>query len=233
MKKIAALALTAAALVAPIVTAAPAHAGTGNVTICHSTGSGEWVEQTVAKDGTASGHAGHQGSADIIPIYNWVEDGIRYYFDGQNLDETGRYLLANGCELPAKPVTPTAPTYRPAACPDTSNPYGKVVLPASLGEGVARAGEPVWKLDGPQWTVTVSYQLADGSTWADGETGTYTFNVVPITEDPLFVMDSRTGKAGCELVDTGAGDTIKVAAAVGIAAILFGGALILLRRRVK
>lgn len=230
MKKFAALALTAAAVVAPIALAAPAHAGTDKVTICHSTAAGKWVEQTVAKDGTANGHAGHQDSADIIPAYSWIEDGVRYYFDGQNLDATGEHLLANGCELPAapdKPAVPNAPTYAPAACPDESSPNGRVTLPASLGDGIAAAGEPVWG----EGTVTVAYQLADGFVWAEGQTGSFTFNTVPITQDPLWVTDSRTGEAGCELADTGADNLLTVAAWGGVAALLLGAGLIVVRGR--
>lgn len=238
MKKLTATLGTAALLAgATLATAAPATAGTDKVTICHATGKdGKYVEQTISKDGTANGHAGtsHQDGRDIIPAYSWIDNGTRYYFDGQNLEQ-GRHLLTNGCESPAAPfqAAPNAPTYVPATCAAPSLPYGRVVVPKDLGAGVASATEPTLNADKASWSL--SYSLEDNTediiyTWLAGTTGAYNFQVVPLTADPNYVVDSRTGVGACELPETGA-EGWMIAGGAGLAVLAAGGLMVAASRR--
>lgn len=194
-----------------IFIAPAANAGTDKIGICHATGSGKYVSQEVAKDGSANGHSGssHQNGSDIIPAYSWVENKIRYYFDGQNLDKAA--LLQTDCKAPADTVVanPLPPIYVPANCMNPELPYGEVVVTDALGEGVASATTPKLNADNTVWSV--SYALNEPTedkvyTWPAGVDGNYTFKVVPITEDPFWETDSKTGKGSCVLPETGAPD---------------------------
>lgn len=207
MKKLATAALTVGLLGAALVSAAPASAGTATVDICHATGNGKYVSQSPAKSADVAGHAGHQNGADIIPAFSWVEKGVRHYFKGQNLDKL--QLLANGCKAPAAPVTagPIAPVYVPASCSRPALPYGEVVVPTDKGSGVDSATVPA--LNTANTVHSVAYSLkADTEdivySWPTGQDGSYKFDVVPITADPYWVIDSETGVGQCELPDTGA-----------------------------
>lgn len=221
MKKVSSFMLAAGILAATTVSlATPALASSDKVDICHATGSGKYVSQSVAKSATAGGHAGHQDGADIIPAFSWVDKGVRYYFDGQNLDKAS--LLTTGCKVPATPVTakPTPPTYVPATCSDPSNPYGRVIVPGqlNLGDGVDSAGRPGLNDAKTQWSVGYALKANTEDTtysWPAGFNGTYTFTVVPITADPMYVVDSKTGVGACEMPDTGAGSWMLPAAAIG------------------
>jgi LPXTG-motif cell wall-anchored protein len=213
---------------------APATAGTDKVTLCHATGNGKYIPITISKDGTANGHAGtqHQDGADIIPAYSWVEGGTRHYFDGQNL-EKGADILAAGCQVPAQPVTaaPAPPIYTPATCAVPSLPYGRVTVPADLGDGVASSTAPELNADSTVWSVAYTLKPSTEDvvySWPAGTTGAYTFDVVPITADPNYVVDSRTGVGACELPETGAQDYL-LPAGTGLAALVAGG--LMLRRR--
>lgn len=237
MKKLSSALLAAGILAGSvIVTAGPAHAGSDKIAICHATSAanGHYNLIEISKDGVANGHAGadHQDGRDIIPAYSWVEDGVRHYFEGQNLDKVG--LIATGCAEPkqAEPIVAeiNPPTYIPAACARPEFPYGQVVVPAADGEGVVGHTEPVLSADKTQWST--QYTLAADTaeydwSWPAGQTGLFTFDVVPLTADPQYVVDSKTGVGGCELANTGAGDLLPL---VGAAAVI-GAAGVYLRRR--
>jgi LPXTG-motif cell wall-anchored protein len=220
-----------------VLVAPAANASSDKIGICHATGSGKFVSQEISKDGTANGHAGdsHQDGRDIIPAYSWVENKVRYYFDGQNLDKAD--LLLNGCISPVETVSanPLPPTYVPATCARPNLPYGEVIVPVDKGEGVAGSSDPSLNADNTVWSV--SYALTQPTdekvyTWPAGFDGSFSFKVVPITEDPFWETDSRTGEASCKLPDTGAQDYILP---VGGAAILLalGSAALIMNRRKK
>lgn len=210
MKNLTIPALTIGILAASITTAAPAVADTAKVGICHATSAsnGHYNLIEVAKDATANGHADHQDGRDIIPAYSWVDKGVRYYFDGQNLDKLD--ILADGCKLPADLVVaaPSKPVYVPASCSRPEEPFGRVVIPNDLGAGVAGASSALSPDNG---TFSVAYALTEPTdaavySWPAGVTGTWEFVAVPLTADPLYVTDSRTGAGQCELSATGAGE---------------------------
>lgn len=212
-----------------------ANAGTDKVTICHATGSGEYVPLEVAKNGTVSGHArsSHQGGQDIIPAFSWVDDKVRYYYDGMNLDKIA--LLDNDCKVPSETVNsnPLPPTYIPASCLRKDLPYGEVVIPADKGEGVGGSSVPALNADSTIWSA--SYTLTPPTedvvySWPAGFDGSFTFKVVPITEDPLWVVDSRTGEGSCVLPDTGANDYLLPLGGAALLLVL-GGAAVLANRR--
>ncbi len=207
MRKIATTALTIGLLGAALTSATPASAGTATVDICHATGNGKYVAQSPAKSADVAGHAGHQDAADIIPAFSYVDKGVRHYFRGQNLDKV--QLLATGCKVPAAPVTagPIAPVYVPASCSRPTLPYGEVVVPTVKGDGVASSTEP--SLNAESTVYSVAYTLAADTedivySWPAGVDGSYVFDVIPITADPYWVIDSETGVGQCELPDTGA-----------------------------
>jgi hypothetical protein len=188
-----------------------ANAGTDKISICHATGNGKYVPNEVSKDGTVSGHAGlsHQNGGDIIPAFTWIDDKTRYYFDGQNLDKA--VLLQNGCKSPAENVNaaPIPPTYIPASCLRPEFPYGEVVIPEDKGAGVVGGSTPTLNANNTVWTT--SYALVEPNedrvySWPVGFNNTFNFKVVPIAEDELWVVDSKTGKGECTLPEMGAGD---------------------------
>jgi hypothetical protein len=190
-----------------------ANAGTDKIGICHATGNGKYVSIEISKDGTASGHAGsdHQNGEDIIPAYSWVENKTRYYFDGQNLDKSA-YLL-NGCASPVETIVlnPTPPTYIPASCANPEFPYGQVVVPNGPHPGVTGISDPYLNVDNTVWSVSYMKELDTNEfvyLWNEGFNGTFNFNVVPITEDEFWVVDSKTGEGSCVLPETGAADYI-------------------------
>lgn len=220
------------------LTAVPAQASNGNVTICHANnGSKGYVVQTIAKEAIfKKGHDQHQDGRDIIPSFTYtkVEDGqnIRYTYPGLNLDKAD--LLAVGCvEAPETEnlvAAPNPPVYNPPACitapvgiteADAAF-YGSVTVPADLGEGVKSATEPVLSEDKSVWTV--SYTLADATeevvySWPANVTGAFSFETTPLSADPLWVIDADTRVGACELSDTGAGNVMLI---VGGGALLLG-----------
>lgn len=236
MKKVSSFMLAAGIIAASTISlASPALASSDKVDICHATGSGKYVSQSVAKDGTAGGHIGHQDGADIIPAYSWVDKGVRYYFDGQNLDKAA--LLTTGCKAPATALTaaPVAPVYVPATCADPSLPYGRVIVPGQLGlgDGVAEASRAGLNDTHTQWSVGYALKAATEDTvysWPAGFNGTYTFDVVPLSADPMYVLDSKTGAGSCEMPDTGAQSWMLPAAGVGFG-LMVAGFLMTRRRR--
>ena len=192
-----------------VVIAPAANAGTDKIGICHATGNGKYVPIEVAKSAALEGHnaASHQ-MVDIIPAFSFINEKIRYYFEGQNLDKAA--YLNNGCVSPVETVTasPIAPVYVPASCARPNLPYGEVVVPADRGTGVSGVSDPRLNTDNTAWSV--SYALATNTdtkshVWPTGFDGSYNFTVVPLTDDPLFITDSKTGKGECTLPETGAG----------------------------
>lgn len=235
MNKLTAATIAASILAAPLVLAGPASAGTDKVTICHATSAanGHYNQIEVAKDAIAGGHAGHQDGRDIIPAYSWIDKGVRYYFEGQNLDQGA--LLANGCQVPAEqvPAAPNTPVYVPASCARPALPYGEVIIPKDLGTGVAGATSA---MSTDPATFSVAYALAEPTpervySWPAGTTGTWQFTAVPITADPMYITDSKTGVGGCELANTGAKDLLLPALSGALVLGVGGAALIAARRR--
>lgn len=251
MKKLSS-ALTAAAIVAgsAVMFAAPAHAGNTDdkVGICHATSAanGHYTFNEVAKDAIAGGHVDHDAQGgDIIPEYSWVDkDRVRQYFPGKNLDKVSYIKFDDSgkgyCEVPKEPAVPTdavinPPVYIPASCARPNLPYGEVVVPKDMGAGIAGHTDPALNAEKTQWST--QYQLAadtDEIDWSfpAGQTGSFTFNVVPLTADPNYVVDSKTNVGACELPNTGS-IVEKVlpyaAGAVGLGALVFGASKI--RRR--
>lgn len=231
--KLSAVALAAALVAAPLLVAPAAQASTDRVTICHATSAanGKYNLNEVDKNSIiTSGHGAHE--LDIIPAFSWVENKVRHYFEGQNLDKVG--LIALGCKEPTTPgvVTINAPVYVPASCARPSLPYGEVVVPADKGQGIESHTKPALNTSNTVWST--AYQLKQDTeentyAWPAGQTGQFEFTVVPITEDPMWVVDSKTGVGQCEMPETGAGEVLTWGA-IGAAA-LGAGLLINYRAR--
>jgi LPXTG-motif cell wall-anchored protein len=213
-----------------------ANASTDRIGICHATGTDKYVLQEISKDGTANGHAGekHQDGRDIIPAFSWVDNKVRYYFEGQNLDKID--ILNNGCVSPVETVvaSPIPPKYVPASCARPNLPYGEVVVPADKGTGVAGASDPRLNADNTVWSVSYApTQPSETKTtvWPEGFDGSYHFNVVPLTADPNYVVDSKTGVGQCELPETGAKDYILPVGGALVLLTAGGVAMVISRRR--
>lgn len=228
---------------------APAQAGNPHgdldkVQFCHANNGSKaysFVDTSIdavvdVKTGNPKGHGVDTG--DIIPAFNWKYEGVRYYFDGLNLDKAGLINRDTKSCAAVGTVHPNAPTYLPASC--TTNPkapYGTVIVPVNLGDGIKSASEP--KLNGDKSVWNVNYTLKDSDdeftySWPANVNGAYNFTVVPITADKYYVVDSKTGVGACELPDTGASQNLLTYGGIG-AGILVLGALFmgtkLIRRR--
>jgi hypothetical protein len=241
MKKLYALVLSLALLLAGLIFAAPAQAGEPDpkVDICHANnGSKGFTQNNVnissivnLKTGNPEGHGLDTG--DVIPSFSWVNSGVRYYFDGLNLASKG-YILDTGCKENAVGVSvkPNVPTYTPPSCvlgDWKKNPYGTVTLPENLGEGVDKVSfGPSLNTDDPKHGIwSVQYALKDNDddfiySWADGENGKFTIEATNISSDPLWVVDSKTGIGGCETAATGASPALTTGLYVGGGILLIG-----------
>jgi uncharacterized repeat protein (TIGR01451 family) len=108
---------TGALVAVPGVTAAYAQGGDSNdkQTICHATSSdtNPYVVNTPNKNGDVDGHADHTGPVwnptlkaehdwwgDIIPAFDYNEDGQTAHFAGLNWDANGQAWFANDCRVP-------------------------------------------------------------------------------------------------------------------------------------
>lgn len=82
------------------------------IDICHATGAvGKWVMLSANANGTVGGHAdmGHQDGRDIIPPFEYNEDGVMLMFPGQNWDAAGQAIYENDCEMVTPPPPPPDP----------------------------------------------------------------------------------------------------------------------------
>jgi hypothetical protein len=92
---------------APALAAKPANPGNSNphnkVTICHATGSSKnpFVQISVNANGSVSGHAGskHQNGRDIIPPFDYNDNGTVKTFPGQNWNAQGQATFNNDCKV--------------------------------------------------------------------------------------------------------------------------------------
>jgi uncharacterized repeat protein (TIGR01451 family) len=92
-----------------------------NVTICHATASEQnpYVMLQVDDDSIVTeGHGEHPG--DIIPPFDYVEDGAERRYPGKNWDEAGQAIFADGCEVPPTPPPPPQPIQPSVKCVDVT-----------------------------------------------------------------------------------------------------------------
>jgi hypothetical protein len=103
------------------------------VDVCHydSGQGGKYTLNDISVEAVlnGSGHAGHDN--DIIPPFDYVDDGVNGHYDGKNWDAYGQWVYANGC---SNEVTPTAPSFADAICtgPGTYG-QGSYTIPATAG----------------------------------------------------------------------------------------------------
>ena len=88
--------------------------GATKVTICHATSSDKnpYVQISVDDDSIVkSGHGDHP--EDIIPPFDWVDNGKPQHYAGKNWDASGQAIWGNGCDVPS-PKPPEPPTPEPS-----------------------------------------------------------------------------------------------------------------------
>jgi uncharacterized repeat protein (TIGR01451 family) len=82
--------------------------GATKVTLCHATPSEKnpYVQIQVDDDSVVkeNGHGGHPD--DIIPPFEYVEDGVTKHYPGMNWDAQGQAIWLKGCEVPPPPPQP-------------------------------------------------------------------------------------------------------------------------------
>lgn len=249
MKKvIAGVAVAGAMAISMGLGSIPAHAGSDDqkVQFCHSNEGSKgfsFVDTSISavvdvKTGLPKGHG--VDTKDIIPAFNWINDGVRYYFDGMNLDKVGQIDVANkSCASDAPDnvaVVPNTPTYVPPSCPlpDGANEYGQITIPENLGEGVASTTPPVLDPTTNTWRVTYTLKADTADVnyeWANGQTGVFTFKAKHISEDDLWVVDSKTKVGGCELSNTGAAQDLLLYGGIGVGILAAGAGAVYFTRR--
>jgi hypothetical protein len=201
-----------------MVSVAPASANTGSIGYCQATASDRnpynFITASIDSllDNEGNLKQGGINANDVVPKFSYItKANVRKYFEGQNT--TKSTLTAADC--PGGPelviAKPEKPSYVPPTCSTyLTYPYGQVTFPADLGTGVASHSEAV--LSDTKKVLSTYYTLkADTMTefyqWDDvmGETKTYAFNTQTIADvnDPLYIVDSKTGIGTCELSNTG------------------------------
>lgn len=205
-------------------TAAPASADNPQLGYCQATNDKREpyrfisAAKTSLVDSEGAYRQGGINTEDIVPgfkvVVNQAGKNVRLTIDPQKTAKDEADFTAADCPGVNRVLAaPNEPTYTPAVCSDLNNPYGRVSVPSDLGTGVASYTGPVLSADKTVYTVT--YVLKEDSKtvyqWEDvmGETKSYAFNVVNLTNDPLYVVDGKTGEGQCELSNTGVGPSIK------------------------
>ena len=74
------------------------------IAICHRLASGNFEEEWLSPRAAVDDHADHPH--DVIPAFSYEAPSGMEAFDGQNLDDDGIALLANGCQAMAVDETP-------------------------------------------------------------------------------------------------------------------------------
>jgi hypothetical protein len=155
-----------------------------------------------------SGHAAHDD--DIIPPFDYVEQGVAGHYDGKNWDAYGQWVYANGC---SNEVTPTEPSFADEVCnPTTTGTIsGSYTVPSSAhvtyqvavngGSAVTKAAGTYLASVGDQVTIT---PVADSGYTLTGDVGpwSHTFISAGVCDDeatpiePTFQEDECTGEPG-------------------------------------
>jgi hypothetical protein len=114
------LVLGNASLALAVTQSSAAAAAHDTVTICHATDSDQhpYVVEHPAKDGDVGGHADHTGPlwdatlkdqhiawGDIIPAFDYTDQGVVAHFPGLNATADGQAILANDCKVPGEAPT--------------------------------------------------------------------------------------------------------------------------------
>lgn len=198
-------------------TIVPASANTGVVEYCQATASDRnpfnYISVSLDSLLDTDGNFKQDGvnANDIVPAFSYInKDSVRKYFDGQNT--TKDVLTAADCPGgPAMVIAePNEPIYTLPSCDNPSQPYGSYKAPSELGLGVASASAPAFNEANKQFSIF--YTLAGDTKkeyyqWADvmGETKNYIQNATHISDvnDPMYIVDEKTGVGACELSNTG------------------------------
>jgi hypothetical protein len=145
--------------------------GADKVTICHATSSesNPFTENTVAKDGSVSGHDGHTG--DIIPPFDYLDNnGQTRHYPGKNWDADGQAILNDGCKEGGESGASTAVATTEVA---TTTP---TIPPITQAPSETTTTEP-----SPPTTATPVTQAPSGTTTTEPSGPT---TAPPVTQTP-------------------------------------------------
>lgn len=218
LKKLGAgIALTGVAFIGvSFATVLPAQASeTSKQAICHDTGSGKFVQNTVAKESIVKGGHGNSGvnAGDIVPPFDYNFGGEDHgAYSGKNWTDENKALWANSCN-PANVILTPDPIVAPVQTCANQNPTFSVPLPTN--------GLNVSSSDNGSGVYTVLYELPKNTAHK-----TYTFPEDFVNPVTVTTVDNRpldiywdSAKGACNLPDTGAGSVNSVH-------ILYAGGLI-------
>jgi hypothetical protein len=203
--------------------AAPASANTGSIGYCQATNSDRnpynFITASIDSllDNSGNLKQGGINANDIVPKFSYItKDNVRKYFDGNPVGQD----TVTAADCPGGPelvlAAPNDPVYLPPSCVNPNQPYGSVTVPKDLGTGIASASDPVLSVENKHFSLFYTLK-PDTKTeyfqWADvaGDTKNYVLNAKHISEvnDPLYIVDDKTGVGACELSNTGAGQNIQ------------------------
>lgn len=106
-----------------------------NIKVCHATeAEGHWVTEWPNANGVISGHVSnsHHDGRDIIPPFDYKDNGKTVHFAGQNWDAEGQAIYRNNCEKPQPPPQNPSVVVEVDQCMD---PDGEV--PSTVGIKIA------------------------------------------------------------------------------------------------
>lgn len=227
MKKLYALVLSLALLIAGLIFASPAQASeTGNnVTLCQAQGNGQFHLISPAKNSLITGNGSISGinADDIVPPFDWNFGGSKHgSYPGQNwVPGTSETFFTNGCSPHANVLTPNLPTASvQATCMDPT--AAGIISTPDQPSGVS-VSAPVLSNNGTTWEFTFAktaentvYETYD---FAKDFATTFLVRVLPpLTTDPFWDAE----KGACNLPDTGATGFSNTAIMVGGGAIGLG-----------
>jgi len=154
------------------------------IQLCHWDG-GDPVYTLIEVSKNSVLHGGHgDHEKDIIPPFDYVQDGVSGHYPGKNWDATGQALFANGCDDLA--VVPAAPSFSEGVCVAAGTVgQGGYTIPATTG-------------------VSYKVKLGNGS-WTPVSAGTYPAAVgsrvqISAIAQPGYVIPPRDDSSWDEVI---------------------------------
>jgi len=94
------------------------------ITICHATGNGKYVQYSPDVDSIVSGQGHGEHPEDIIPPFTYEpKEGESGSYPGQNWNDEGQAIWSNGCVAPDPPDPPDPPDCSQTSVAATQDEY--------------------------------------------------------------------------------------------------------------